>query len=127
MNFNAKQLISAVKTFVSRVNLFNFGLFVIAFSALSIYFPFPLNEIFVAFLALFFSGYLFFTLIIKKPDVIELFVFSVILSMGLIVFSTFLLTVVFNFPFDKSTITSAGVLSSVVFLGIHFIKGVLNE
>jgi len=121
------ELIEKTRAFRSRINLFNFGLFVIAFSAFSIYFEFPLHEIFVAFSALFFPGYLFYRLIIKESPYVETFVLSIILSMAIIVFSTFLLTVVFSFRLDEFTVTSASVLSNVFFLGIHYIKGVLRE
>jgi hypothetical protein len=129
MNFNARatELINALSYFRSRINLLNFGLFIIALSSFSIYFPFPLHELIVAFAALFFPGYLFFRLIIKSSSAVETFVVSIVLSMGIIVFSTFILTVVFSFPLDKTTITSAAVFSDVVFLGTHFIKGALNE
>jgi hypothetical protein len=127
MQFNERNLIELIEAFISRINLFSFGLFVVAVSALSIYFPFPLNEVFVAFISLFFPGYLFYRLIIKESFFIETFVVSVILSMGIIVFSTFLLTVTLNFPFNKTTITSAAVLSTVIFLGIHFLRGALTE
>lgn len=127
MDFNFNKWLEIAEKLVSRIHLFNFGLFLIAVSALSIYFPFPLHEIFVAFIALFFSGYLFYRLIIKQSPLIETFVLSVILSMGIIVFFTFILTSAFNFPFDKSTITSAAVLSAVIFLGIHFLRGILSE
>lgn len=122
-----KGFIEAARVFALRVNLFNFGLFVIIATAFSIYFPFPLSELFVAFSALFFCGYLFFRLIIKDAGFIETFVISVILSMGIIVFFTFILTVAFNFLFDRNTIASAAVMSNVVFLGIHFVKGAMNE
>ena len=127
MNFNLEKYLLIAEKFYSKIHLFNFGLFLIAVSALSIYFPFPLHEFFVAFLALFFSGYLFYRLIIKSSDLIETFVVSIVLSMGIVVFSTFILTVVFLFPLDKATITSAAVLSNVIFLGIHFLRGFLSE
>jgi len=123
----AKEIIETAKAFASKINLFGFGLFIIAVTALSIYFPFPLSEIFTAFASLLFPGYLFYRLIIKESPAIETFVLSVILSMGVIVFSTFILTATFLFPFNRSTIASAAVLSNVIFLGIHFLKGVLSE
>jgi hypothetical protein len=124
---NFRELTETAGFLSARINLLNFGLFMIAVSSLSIYFPFPLHEIFVAFTALFFPGFLFFKLIIRKPDAVETFVVSVVLSMGIIVFATFLLTVMLSFPLDKTTITSAAVFSNVIFLGIHFLKGVLSE
>ncbi len=124
---NAMELFLSLKEFYSRITIFNAGLFLIAVNALSIYFPFPLNELFVAFFALFFSGYLFFRLIIKQSPLAETFVLSVVLSMGIIVFFTFILNVSFGFPLEKSTVTSAAIFSNVIFLGIHFIKGVLSE
>ncbi|MBU2099856.1 hypothetical protein KKG83_00470 [Candidatus Micrarchaeota archaeon] len=129
MNFNERtaEIITALGYFRSRINLLNFGLFIIALSGFSVYFAFPLHELVVAFAALFFPGYLFFRLIIKSSSAVETFVVSIVLSMGIIVFSTFILTVVFSFPLDKITITSAAVFSDVVFLGIHFLKGVLSE
>jgi len=127
MNFDLNKYFLIAEKFSSKIHLFNFGLIVIAVSALSIYFPFPLHEFFVGFLALFFCGYLFYRLIIRESDLIETFVLSVVLSMAIIVFSTFILTVVFNFPLNKTTITSAAVLSSVIFLGIHLMKRFLSE
>ncbi len=129
MNLQLKmmELIENAKIFRSRIHLINFGLFVVAVSAVSIYFEFPLHEIFVAFAALFFPGYLFYRLIIKESPYVETFVLAIVLSMAIIVFSTFILTVIFSFPLNKFTVTSASVLSNVIFLGIHFLKGVLRE
>lgn len=127
MNFDLKKFFLIAEKFSSRIHLFNFGLFVIAVSALSIFFPFPLHEFFVAFLSLFFSGFLFYRLIIKTNDFVEIFVLSVVLSMGIIVFSTFILNAVFNFPLNRITITSAGVFSCVIFLGLHYLKRFLSE
>ncbi len=127
MELKKEEVLELIRLISSRINLFNFGLFIIAACSLSIYFSFPLHEIFVGFSALFFSGYLFFRLIIKFSPIVETFMLSIVLSMGIIVFSTFILTVTVSFPFNKTTITSAAVLSNVVFLGIHFLRGFLNE
>ncbi len=116
-----------IKQFLLKYNLFNYGLMIILISVLSIYFPFPLHELITAFGALIFPGYLFYRLVIKNPPVIETIVLSVILSIGIIVFFTFILTAALNFPFDRTTIISASVLSNVIFLGIHFIKGIISE
>lgn len=130
MEFDLKKVLviaENVRQVLLQIKILNFAFFVVIISGISIYFAFPLNELFVSFNALILPGYLFYRLIIKNSELIETFLFSVILSMGVIVFSTFILTSSMNFTLSKETITSAAVFSNVIFIGIHYLKGVLNE
>lgn len=121
---------SPLKSFFTRVQESSFlfwSVLIVILSVISVAVRFPFDVVPSMILSLFLPGYLIARTVIGKMNWMETIAVSVLVSIVITVFATFFLQTMFNFPFTRETIIEASLLSCVILIGFHYLRGIFGE